>query len=174
MLLLGPNEKVLLQMRRHWYVLVGPVAVFIFLISLPAIFTNFAPRFFPATGSAEVKPIISFFTAVWLMAVFTSMLLQWLSYYLDVWIITDQRIIDVEQRGLFHRTVSEIAMDRVQDVTVEIPGFVPTVLKFGTIRIQTAGEQGEFVISEVPDCDKAKNIIVEQQRKRVAAGTHPL
>lgn len=158
-------------MRRHWFVLVGPTGFFVVLLLIPSFFLNFAPRFFPALDRADLQPVANFGIAIYFMSVLTFMLLEWLSYYLDVWIITDQRIVDVRQHSLFHRTVSEISMDRIQDVTVDVPGFIPTMLDFGTIRIQTAGEQGEFVISEVPNCDRAKSIIVDQQRKLMAART---
>jgi len=167
-LTLDPKEKVLLQMRRHWFILVGPTAFFIVLLLLPSLFLNFAPYFLPAFDRPSLQLVIDFGIAVYLASVLTYMLLQWLSYYLDVWIITDQRIVDVQQNGLFHRTVSEITMDRIQDVTVEVPGFIPTMLDFGTIRIQTAGELGEFVISEVPACDRAKDIIIAEQKKYMA------
>ncbi len=169
MLLLAANEKLLLVIRRHWYVLVWPAAIFIFLLILPSLLLVYGPSFWPAFATPQVQPLVKFSLAIYFMALLTFILVLWLNYYLDVWIITDQRIIDVEQHGLFHRTVSEITMERIQDITVEVPGLIATMLDFGTMRIQTAGELGEFIITEVPKCDRAKNIIVECQRKHMSA-----
>lgn len=163
MLQLAPQENVLLVMRRHWFVLVRPASVFAVLLALPLPFIALAPRLLPQFEALHIALVIKFASTLYLMALLTWALVIWLSYYLDVWIITDQRIIDVEQYGLFHREVSEIAADRIQNVTIETPGFIATVLKFGTIRIQTAG-QGEFVITEVPHCERAKTIILQRSR----------
>lgn len=160
MLSLSSSEKVLLVMRRHWFVLIGPIAVFVFLLIAPPLALVALPAYYPKLADPVLEVPANFLLAVYIAALLTYMLVAWLSYYLDVWIVTGERIIDVEQHGLFHREVSEIAMDRVQNVTVEIPGFIATALGFGTIRIQTAG-LGEFVITEVPHCDRAKEIILK-------------
>lgn len=169
MLLLNPDEKILLTMRRHWFYLVGPVVLFVALLTLPSLFLAFAPSYLPILNRPEIAPLASFFLAIYVMGVLTFALIKWLVYYLDVWIITDRRIIDIEQRGLFNRAVSELTLDRVQDVTVEVLGIVPTMLKFGTIRIQSAGEVGEFTIDNVPHCDKAKDIILKSMSRYMSA-----
>jgi uncharacterized membrane protein YdbT with pleckstrin-like domain len=96
-----------------------------------------------------------------------------MSYYLDVWIITTERIIDIEQHGLFHRAVSEIAVERVQNVTVETPGFLATMLGFGNVKIQTAGE-GEFTISSVTECERAQRLILEHSRRQTVEIKHEI
>lgn len=152
-------------MRRHWYVLVKPIATFVVLMVIPPVVLVLAPAVFPLLDSPELKPVINFFLALYLAGLLVYIFIRWLDYYLDVWIITDQRIIDIEQKGLFNRQISEIAMDRVQNVTIEIPGFIPTMLKFGNIKIQTAGE-GEFTISQVPNFERAKEFILRYSQYR--------
>lgn len=169
MLLLNPDEKILLTMRRHWFYLIGPVVTLVLLLVLPSLFFAFAPYYLPILNRPETAPLVNFLLAIYIMGLLTFALIKWLIYYLDVWIITDHRIIDIEQRGLFNRAVSELTLDRVQDVTVEILGLIPTMLKFGTIRIQTASEIGEFVIDSVPRCDEAKDIILKSMSRYMPA-----
>jgi len=69
----------------------------------------------------------------------------WMTNYLSVWTITTRRIISRKQNGLFSRTVSELELYRVQDITSEQKGFWPTVLNYGDLYIQTAGEEERFV-----------------------------
>ena len=169
MIQLVPGEKVLYVMRRHWIVFLGPLVMFFILLIVPPIAISLAPRYLPgAVTEAAFGALTNFLLAIYTMGLLTYLLVIWIAYYLDVWVITDHRLIDVEQHGLFHREISEIPMERVQNVTIEIPGFVATVLKFGNIRIQTAG-QGEFTISEVPDCYQAKDLILRHSR----AQAHP-
>jgi hypothetical protein len=62
--------------------------------------------------------------------------ITWIDYYFDVWIITNERIINIEQKNLFIRTTSEVTLTRVQDVTATIGGFFPTLLDFGDVLVQ--------------------------------------
>ena len=80
---------------------------------------------------------------------------------MDVWILTDRKIIDIEQLSLFSREVSEFRLDRVQDITVEVRGIISTMLKFGTLHVQTAGATREFVIKNIPDPYKVRDIIMD-------------
>ena len=84
----------------------------------------------------------------------------WVDYYLDMWVITSERIIDIEQKGLFRREISEFMLDKVQDITVEIPDIMATLLKYGNINIQTAGEKS-FTIKQIPKIYEAKNLILD-------------
>jgi uncharacterized membrane protein YdbT with pleckstrin-like domain len=52
----------------------------------------------------------------------------WIDYYFDIWIITSERIINIEQKGMFTRKVSELRFQKIQDVTTEVIGFLPTIL----------------------------------------------
>jgi uncharacterized membrane protein YdbT with pleckstrin-like domain len=74
-----------------------------------------------------------------------------LDYYLDVWIVTNYRVIGVEQRGLFNRVVAEYKLFRIQDVLAEQKGFFSTVVDYGNVHIQTAGEQEVIQFKQIPN-----------------------
>ena len=99
------------------------------------------------------------------MVLLTFLFYFWADYYLDMWIITTERIIDINQLGLFSREISEIPLRHVQDVTIEVHGIIETFLKFGTIKIQTAGER-EFTIDTVPRLYEAKDLILKYSREQ--------
>jgi len=86
---------------------------------------------------------------------------SFVDYWLDVLIVTDKRISDIEQKGLFNRTVSELRMYRVQDVTAEIKGVWRTLFNYGKIYIQTAGEKERFDFSDIPRPNDVAKIILE-------------
>lgn len=164
MLSLTEGETILLTMRRHWIVFAGPTTVFFIMLLTPPLLFLAARAYFPILAAPNVKPVADFFLALYLTGLLVYLLVVWLDYYLDVWIITSERIIDIEQKTLFHREISEISLDRVQNVTVEVPGFTATVLKFGNMKIQTAGA-GEFTISKVTDFNQAKDLILQHSRR---------
>ncbi len=64
--------------------------------------------------------------------------------------MTDKRIVDIEQVGLFKRIIAEQKLFRVQDVTAEVKGIIPTFLHYGKVTIQTAGTKERFVFDEIP------------------------
>lgn len=138
---------------------------FFILILVPPVLLTFLPFWTNNLDSALVEPTINFFLSLYMMILFLFLFLFWMDYYLDMWIITDRRIIAIEQKGLFRREVAEILLPRVQDVTIEISGIIETFLKFGTIKIQTAGER-EFTINNIPRLYEIKDIILKYSNGR--------
>lgn len=156
MIILKDGEKILAVIHRHWIVIAGKMTLVIMLL-LPAagaiVFISALPQNFAG--------FLLYAVVIYLLFVLFLAFSFWIDYYLDMWIITDKRIIDIEQIGLFKREASEIPFFRVQDVTVSIPGFLATLLKFGTLTIQTAGEQN-FYIRDIASVYETKEIIMGQ------------
>ena len=101
----------------------------------------------------------TFLLFIWLYA-----FLVWVDYYFDVWIITSQRIVNIEQKGLFNREVSELQFSRIQDVTSVVDGFIPTILNFGDVYVQTAAEEERFVFRQIPDPYTIKDMVMQLSR----------
>jgi len=160
MIHLGENEKILMVLHRHWIVIIGRFVAAAFLALLPVLAI-------PIILTAEIiavpeaaGPTILFLSVIYLMVITLLLFIFWIDYYLDMWIITSERIIDIEQTGLFRRQISEFMLDKVQDITVEIPDMIATFLKYGNLIIQTAGEKS-FEIKQIHNVYEAKNIILE-------------
>ena len=78
---------------------------------------------------------------------FLFILPSWIAWYYSVFIITDQRFIQITQHGLFHRSVVDLGLSKIQSTNYEVKGIQATLLSFGTIVIQTY--MGDMVIHEV-------------------------
>ena len=165
MLTLRPNETIVLITRKHWFLIVQRLILISFLSLIPFLIAGAIPFIsqIARLDLSSATPITIFALAVYGMALLAAFFLFFVDYYLDMWIITSTRILDVEQHGLFSRRISEIPLERVQDVTTEIHGVIKTLLGFGTVRIQTAGER-EFLIHDVPDPERVKEIILHQAK----------
>jgi len=72
---------------------------------------------------------------------------SWIGWHFSVFIITDQRFIQITQKGLFHRAVADISLSQIQSVNYEISGLQETLLGFGTIKMQTY--VGDMVIHDI-------------------------
>jgi uncharacterized membrane protein YdbT with pleckstrin-like domain len=165
-----PDEKVVLVLRRHWLVLLSLIVTVGILLILPigaVVFLHyFRPDFFqePLRLLLFVMGASVFFLYSWLF-----LYQNFIDYHLDTWIVTNRRVINIEQHGIFARTVSELNLQRVQDVTAEIRGFFHTMLDYGYVFIQTAGEQQRFEFEEVPHPNEVAKIIsgLVQDRREV-------
>lgn len=72
---------------------------------------------------------------------------SWISWHFSVFIVTDQRLIQITQKGLFHRSVVDMGLGQIQMVNYEVAGLQETLLGFGTIMMQTM--VGDLVIHDI-------------------------
>ena len=72
---------------------------------------------------------------------------NWIGWHFSVFIVTDQRFIQITQKGLFHRAVADLSLAQIQSVNYEVSGIEETLLGFGTIKMQTY--VGDLVIHDV-------------------------
>jgi uncharacterized membrane protein YdbT with pleckstrin-like domain len=159
MVTLQPNEKILMTIHKHWFVFFGRMITLLSVGVVPLFGFLFAPELELFINPDSLWYLLLFFAMMWWLVLLFLFFIEWLDYWLDAWVITDQRVIDIDQKGLFRREVSEFILARIQDVKIETPGFIGTVLKFGNIRIQTAGEES-FTIEAVPHLNEIKNLIM--------------
>ena len=83
-------------------------------------------------------------------------------------VVTDKNITQIVQGGLFNRKVSQLTMANVEDVTAEQKGIFSTLLDFGNLRVETAGEQENFVFSFCPRPSYYAKIILEAREKFIS------
>jgi len=164
---LDQDEHVILEVRRHWIVFLGNIISFVFFSVLPVILYILAHIFsVPFIDQLSQGPIIKIITIlylVWVLSLWLSFAITWTKYYLDVWYVTEKRIIDVEQKRIFHREVSNLRFDKIQDVTLEVRGFIATWLDFGNVKVQTAAEDSkDFYMTYVSRPEEVKRVIFMQ------------
>lgn len=161
MLQLHEGEKVIISFHRHWIVVANKLT-FTALLLIPALI---ALAILPASKIQDwLQVLVLYAITIYIFITLMIAFVLWMDYYLDVWIVTNTRVIDVEQKGMFQREVSEFMLSRIQDITVEIPSFVATLLHYGNLRVQTAGEKS-FTAYDIPHVDKVKDIILAEVRK---------
>ena len=167
---LSADEEVKLFLRRHpivffrqiaWFLVIGfiPVIVWVAMATQTDWFED---------GTSVMQILFSLGTSLiylfWVRGIFT----MWLDYYLDVWVVTNKRIIRIEHVGMFHRKVSEQELSRVQDVTTETSGFLQTVMKFGNIKVQTAAETENFFFNDIENPELVAKEISDMLVDRVS------
>ena len=144
-----PYEQVILILRRHPVILLGIVFTFVISGFVPILVLGFIGR--QLDSLPQLQNLITFSATLYYLFWTYGLFYELTDFFLDTWIVTDHRIIDIEQIGLFNRDVSETRLDKVQDVTVKVEGKLATFADFGTVIIQTAGTEQEFQFQQVPD-----------------------
>ena len=159
------DENIILFLRRHWYIFFKRLLlVLLAIIALGVIYVliNVAT---PNLRESEFNNLILFGESLATLFIWNIFFILWLDFYLDAWIVTNERIINIEQKGFFSRNISELKLTKIQDVTSEIIGVIPTLLNYGNIYVQTAAEVERFTFYEIPNPNYVKNVIVQLQEK---------
>lgn len=154
---LEKSEVILKIVRRHWFVIVSELFA-VFIAALFPFIMLASLAFLPddmqvlSLGDTVTFQVVTFGISAWLLLTFMTGFMLWTNYYLDTWIVTDRRIIYIDQRSFFNRNVSMFRLERLQDIEINTVGIIQTFLNFGTISAQTAGStQNNFVSSGLPD-----------------------
>lgn len=72
-------------------------------------------------------------------------------FYNDLWIVTNQRLVDALRKTPFNQELSSTDLINVQDINIRRRGIMPTIFNFGDVVCQTASTQGEFIFIGVGD-----------------------
>ncbi len=171
---LEPDEQVLRTVRKHWFVITVELISIIMMGLLPVIgcivLLNLPFDLDIANLFADNMPVIMFMLSAWLLLSVMAATVSWTHYYLDLWVITDRRIIVIEQISFFNRKVSNFRLERMQDIKVTISGIIPTLLNFGTIRAQTASAaESNFTSPALPDPRGLQSLIQTAMDARMAS-----
>jgi uncharacterized membrane protein YdbT with pleckstrin-like domain len=160
------DEQTILVVRRHFIAVILHIflSLVYFLIPIVILFLVFT---FLVAGLEELPhfPLIILGVTVYYLLWWLLFFKHIVDWYLDAWIITDRRLLDVEQRGFFSHTVSELRLDKIQDVTVEIKGFLPSIFHFGDIYAQTAAAVQRFTLEDIPSPEKVRNVVLQARDK---------
>jgi hypothetical protein len=169
---LEPGEQIVHQTRKHWFVFAVGLLPYGILAMLPFVLPKLL-RLSPQLAQLFIEPsqsdpIARTLTGVWLLMVWTGAWGAFTRYYLNVWILTNHRIVEIKQRAYFARRVSSVLLNRVQDVTTNVTGVLYSLLDIGTIIVQSAGAINEFRMRGIPKPEEVRDIIL----KHVAAHSH--
>ncbi len=157
------GEIVLLLLRRHIFTILAPLALFLLACLVPIV-TGI--MFYSFISAHHLLYLFYFGSSLWYMGIWMAIFYALTIYTLDTVIITDHRIIDNDQRGLFYRNVSELHSHRIQDVSTRTNGIIETFLNFGDITVQTAGSEKQFVFHQMPNPIKVKDTIMQTAATR--------
>ncbi len=155
------DEEVLYIIRRHWFTLALPlvVAFLMYLMGFLGIFL--LPSLDPSVVSGYSYNI--YILSISLLFLFPGAYLYSVGvlYYLNVILITNENIVEIHQVRFFAREISELGFEKIQDVSSKESGIFQSLLNFGQIEIQTAGENRNFIFPNIPNPSEWATVIMD-------------
>lgn len=154
------NEVIVLFLRAHFITNLYWIFISLVLIAIPAIISIlssiFNVRFFS-------DPLVSHFTTVYVLfyylIVFSFIFINFLHWFYNVFIVTSERVVDIDYSDIVVHNIAVTKLTHVQDVNYTQSGFIPTFFNYGNLFVQTAGTEINFEAPNVPKPREATHII---------------
>ena len=159
------KEKIILLARRHLMTNFKWVLITFVMLLLPRIIL----RFFAQTiGSFPYRSVA---VLAWYLATLSYAFQNFLKWFFDVNIITDERVVDIDFPTLLYRDISSGKIDTIQDISAKTGGFIRSLFNYGDVHIQTAAEQKEFIFEAVPHPEEIikilNQLIMEEEQEKI-------
>lgn len=139
------GEQLLFLFRRH----IIAIRKAFYLLLIPLVITSIPPLIWQSNLELFLLPVFGLLLGLLLFSY------HFLMWYFTMYIVTDQRIRQITQRGFFGKDVVELRLSKIQNISYNVPGFTGEIFNFGTIVIQTF--VGDLVINSVGNPDAIYN-----------------
>ena len=158
------GEKLVLLLRQHLVTQVAHFLEVIFLALVPLVAAPAAGlvrgNILPFLQTAQLFWVLVF----WYLFVFGFAFYKFVFWYFNVYLLTSERIVDFDFKGILHMETAYANLNKIQDVTPRVIGFGGTLFHYGNVHIQTAGEKSEFEFLKVERPDDVAQAILQEVR----------
>ena len=149
------DEEIYLAVRSHWVTNLRWILTSILLL--------FAPLFFHYLSFLNFLPNQYQFSAIlfWYLFTFIFSFENFLDWYFDLFLVTNQRVIDIDFNNLLNKHFAEADLSMIQDVSSSVKGILGTFFNFGDVLVQTASEINQINFEKVPNPEKIIKLLKE-------------
>lgn len=149
------EEKIVLMLRKHIVTNVSWMIIAVLLALAPNVLS-----FFPLIDFLPIRfQIVALI--FWYLIVTAFVLESFLTWFFNVYIVTDERVVDIDFNNLIYREVTDAKLDKIQDVTYTLGGVIRTIFNYGDVMIQTAGTVPSIEFEAVPNPAEVARILQE-------------
>ena len=158
------GERIILMLRPHVITLAPPVFIALILFLAPLYIIPLL-KLINIDLSGTLNFMQTFLIIIiWYLFVFGYSLYHFIFWYFNIYILTNERIIDFDFKGLLNKEISYAKLNQIQDISPKTIGFFGTFVHFGNVFIQTAAERPEFEFHNVARPDMVAQEILKQVR----------
>ena len=160
---LQQGEQIIQLCRRHWWYLWPRTVLWVIFAVVPVVAAAWL------LSALDVLSDLGIFfwagVALWLLYWLVRLFLNWYRYHNDIWVITNQRIVDSYKPTPVSKRIATADLVNIQDMTVEKRGVIPSLLNFGDVICETAGSTQQIRIAGIPDPANIQ-LLVDKERDR--------
>ncbi len=159
------NEQIYLVVREHWVHLTLKLLAWAFFAAILVIFERWANASLPSLFLGTWGEITLLFTQIYTLLLVMALFLIIVFHYLNIQAITNIRVVDITQEGLFSHTISELHIDKIEDATSQSNGILGTIFDYGDVYVQTAGTAERFDFHNVPNPAGIEKLVLDLYEK---------
>jgi hypothetical protein len=149
------NEEIYLALRPHWVTNLSWIIISILMLFVPLFFRYFTfLNFFPNQYQFSA-------TLFWYLITFIYAFEKFLSWYFNLFLITNQRVVDIDFNNLLNKHFAEADLSVIQDVSSSVRGVLGTFFNFGDVLVQTASEINQINFEKVANPEKIIKLLKE-------------
>jgi uncharacterized membrane protein YdbT with pleckstrin-like domain len=154
------GEKIILFVRQHLIVNLPWVLVTIVLVIAP---TVIFPLLFRLVILNMALPASYYVigTIFWYLATFGFALSSFIGWFFNIYIVTNERIIDIDFFYLLYKKFAQAELTKIQDINYTSGGILATLFNYGNVRVETAGEAPNIDFDAIPFPEKVVETIRE-------------
>ncbi len=154
------QEEIALLLRRHPVTQLSKISIVLVGLFFPILmFASPLLQFMP--GNFKLATVIS-----WYLILSGFALESFLTWFFNVFIITNRRVIDVDFYSMVHKDISSAKLESIQDMSVVTAGVFASLIDFGTLYVQTAGQNPKIEFEDIPHPSKVTKILNELIAKK--------
>lgn len=159
------DEQIVVLLRKHWVTNLSWIFLVILMIIAPL--------------TLKIVPLLAFLpdrfqlmaVIMWYIIILSFAFEGFLSWFFNIYIITDERVIDVDFVSLTYREITDATIDKIQDVTYRTGGLLKAIFDYGDVYIQTAGTKARIEFEDVPKPATVAKIIneliIQEQQEKI-------
>lgn len=143
------QEVVILFLRQHFIVNVPWILITILLLIAP---TVIFPKLFSVLSINFSLPTGYFLigTMFWYLATFGFALASFIGWFFNIYIVTNERVVDIDFLYLLYKKFSEAELTKIQDISYTSGGILAALFNYGNVSIETAGEAPNLLFELIP------------------------
>lgn len=156
------DEKVLFVLKQHPFgiivIYLSSITAFIIALSMTS---YLLPSMFTADSGIYVIWLVVALSAG--LILFVVLILSSFVYNQSRFTLTNKKIVQITQKSIYERKISHLSLANIEDVTSNQRGILANMFNFGTIKVETAGEQANFIFVLCPDPHRVARIILDSK-----------
>lgn len=170
----GSDESIYIFARPYFLAFLPWLAIGIALVVLGVALVTLVLASFPRLiADPLAHNVFVLMTSAYFLFILPFMTVAFIDYYYDIMVVTDRRLVDIDQNNLFSRPISELSLEQIEDVTSITEGYLSSLFDYGTIHVQTAGSQNNFEYQHIRHPREVAGVILDlsdQAKESVGQG----